>query len=317
MSVVAAPAGRWEGALRLEPMLAGLGVVLLAMVPPTVAAALFDGRQFLGIDIWLKPLKFEIALAIYVFTLAFYARWLPSGTLGKRWYRIYAGAVAFAILFEIAAIAGSAAEGTGSHFNEATPLHAAIYALMGVFATLLTTMALVYGVLIARSDRAPRDPALKAGLVLGLLLTFALTMGIAGFMGAYGSHFVGGSGTDAGGVPGIGMVAGRRRPAGGALFRDPRDACGAAGGVSRRALAGAAGGGGRDLGVRGGLGGVLGGAVPAGAGGGGVPRVGGPPDGGALAGGARRSCGDKGRAVRALFLFLFSACWRKTDCSPG
>ena len=81
-------AGPWA-ALRAEPWLAGLGVVLLAMVPPTVAAALFDGRQFLGIDIWLKPLKFELALALYAFTLAFYARWLPTGTLGRRWYRLY------------------------------------------------------------------------------------------------------------------------------------------------------------------------------------------------------------------------------------
>jgi hypothetical protein len=192
--------GELRAALRAEPWLAGLGVVLLAMVPPTVAAALFDGREYLGIDIWLKPLKFELALAIYAFTLAFYARWLPTGTLGRRWYRLFTAAVIFATLFEIAAIAGSAAEGTGSHFNFSTPFHTAVYALRGVFATLLTSMALVYGILIARSDRAPRDPALKAGLVSGLVLTFVLTMVFAGYMSGHGSHFVGGSGTDAGGV---------------------------------------------------------------------------------------------------------------------
>ena len=77
---------------------------------------------------------------------------------------------------------------------------------MGVFATLLTSMALVYGILIARSDRAPRDPALKAGLVSGLVLTFALTMVFAGYMSGNGSHFVGGSGTDAGGMPVMGWA---------------------------------------------------------------------------------------------------------------
>ncbi len=203
----AAPAAQRErDPFRAEPLLAGLGVVLLAMVPPTLAAALLDGRQFLGIDVWIKPLKFEIALVIYVFTLAFYARWLPSGTLGRRWYRVYAGSVVVAILFEMAAIAGSAAAGTGSHFNQSTPLHTAIFAAMGVFATLLTSMALVFGILIARSDRAPRDPALKTGLVVGLILTFVLTMIFAGTMSAHGSHFVGGSGTDAGGLPVMGWA---------------------------------------------------------------------------------------------------------------
>ena len=77
---------------------------------------------------------------------------------------------------------------------------------MGVFAVILTSMSLAYGVLIARSDRAPRDPALRLGLVLGLVLTFALTMVFAGTLSQNGSHFVGGSGSDAGGLPLMGWA---------------------------------------------------------------------------------------------------------------
>ena len=77
---------------------------------------------------------------------------------------------------------------------------------MGVFAVHLTGASLVYAVLIARSDRAPRDPALKLGLVLGLGLTFVLTLVIAGFMGQHGSHFVGGAGSDAGGLAVMGWA---------------------------------------------------------------------------------------------------------------
>ena len=51
-----------------------------------------DPRLFQGDDIWLKPVKFQIALTIYFLTLAFFARWLPAGmTAGARW-RVYAGA---------------------------------------------------------------------------------------------------------------------------------------------------------------------------------------------------------------------------------
>jgi hypothetical protein len=194
-----AEAGPLAGLLP-ERLLAGTGFVLVALMAPTAVAMLLDGRELLDIDIWTKPLKFQAALAIYAFTLAIYARWLPSRTLERRWYRVYAGLVAFSIGFEIAAIGGAAAYGVASHFNETTPLNAWIYGLMGVFAVILTSMSLVYGVLIARSDRAPRDPALKAGLVLGLVLTFVLTLVFAGTLSQNGSHFVGGSASDAGGL---------------------------------------------------------------------------------------------------------------------
>jgi hypothetical protein len=191
--------GGWAEVFR-EPLLAGAGLVLVVMALPTAVAMLSDGRQLLGIDIWIKPLKFELALAIYLLTLAAYARWLPSGTLGRRWYRAYAVVVVLAIMGEMAAIAGSAAFGVASHFNEATPLNVWVYGLMGVLALVLTSLSLVYGILVARTDRLPRDPALKAGLALGLVLTFVLTLVTAGTLSQQGSHFIGGAGTDAGGL---------------------------------------------------------------------------------------------------------------------
>ena len=97
-------------------------------------------------------------------------------------------------------IGGAAARGDRLALQHATPLAAWLYQLMGGFAVVLTSITLVYGVLIARSDRAPRDPALRAGVVIGLVMTFVLTMVFAGYLGSNGSHFVGGGGSDAGGL---------------------------------------------------------------------------------------------------------------------
>jgi hypothetical protein len=202
LTLPAAPAATHRFDLRdlfREPLFAGAGLVLALLALPTAAALVFDGRLLQGVDIWAKPLKFEIALVIYLLTLSAYARWLPSGTVGRTWYRIYAATVVFAIAYEMAVIVGAAALGTASHFNP-SPVGEVLYALMGVLAVHLTGASLVYGVLIARSDRAPRDPALRAGVVLGLVLTFGLTVVIAGYIGQHGSHFVGGSGSDAGGL---------------------------------------------------------------------------------------------------------------------
>ena len=58
--------GAWRGLLR-EPLLAAAaGVLMLALVPVTLAALVADGRELYEIDIWIKPLKFELALAIYL-----------------------------------------------------------------------------------------------------------------------------------------------------------------------------------------------------------------------------------------------------------
>jgi hypothetical protein len=121
-----------------ERLLAGTGFVLLALMPPTAVAMLLDERELLGIDIWSKPLKFQAALAIYALTLAAYARWLPSATLERRWYRGYAALVVFSIGYEIAVIGGAAAYGVASHFNETTPLNTWLYNFMGAFAVILT-----------------------------------------------------------------------------------------------------------------------------------------------------------------------------------
>jgi hypothetical protein len=223
----------------VDPLLAAAAAAFALLVLPTVAALLLDDRLFLGIGIWIKPLKFEIALTLYLATLALYARWLPSGIFGRRWYRAYIGAVVLACAFEILVIGGAAALGTASHFNP-TPTGQLLYRLMGAGAVFLTSATLVFGALIWRSDRAPFSPALHVGLVAGLLLTFALTLLSAGFISTHGSHSVGGATSDAGGLalmgwsrdggdlrvahffsthamhalPLLGWVAGRAAPAG-------------------------------------------------------------------------------------------------------
>ena len=69
-----------------------------------------------------------------------------------------------------------------AHFAEKNRLLEAGFAFAGFFALLITTMSAVYGILIADSDRAPRSPALRTGLVLGLVLSFAMTLVVTGYI---------------------------------------------------------------------------------------------------------------------------------------
>ena len=125
---------------RREPAFADSALVLAVLSLPALAALAVDGRTLMEVNVWIKPLKFSLALVVYLATLAWFAGWLPPGTTGRLWYRVFAAAVLFCVAAEMVWIAGAAANGIGSHFNLSTPLMAAVYPLMGVLAIFLTSM---------------------------------------------------------------------------------------------------------------------------------------------------------------------------------
>lgn len=180
-----------DGLFADAPAFARLGSFLALSLVVTLTAARIDPRPFQGESIWLKPIKFQLSLSLYLLTLAFFARYLPAGMRASRGWRIYALAVGLAVSAEMLWIAGAAALGTGSHFNVASPLMAALYPLMGVLAVLLTSASLVMGVAIGRNRHAGLAPALRLAVALGLGLTFVLTVPVAGYMAAGTSHLVG------------------------------------------------------------------------------------------------------------------------------
>jgi hypothetical protein len=184
-----------------SPRYAPLAILLvLAMVPLSLAFAL-DARVFQGINVWIKPLKFHAALVVYLLTLAWFARFAAPEVTGRPWWRWHERAVVVAVVLELVWIVGAAAVATGSHFNRSTPLMGAIYGFMGLAAILLTSASATMAFAIHRHRGGTLSPAVRAGLVWGLALTLPLTLVTAGTLSGMGSHWVGGSASDAGGLP--------------------------------------------------------------------------------------------------------------------
>ena len=177
---------------RPNPQLMRLTLFVALAALPVMAACGLDDRLFQGESIWLKPLKFHLALVVYTGSLALYAMLLPEGTFTSHRWRAYIGVVAACILAELLWIGGAAALGTASHFNT-LGIWGAIYPLMGAAAVTLTSLSLAMGVVFWR-HRA--DPLMLA-LALGLVLTFALTVPVAGTMSSGTGHLVGTPVTDA------------------------------------------------------------------------------------------------------------------------
>lgn len=176
---------------RDAPAFTGLAVLIALGMVPLLAALALDDRLFQGDPVWIKPLKFHAALAIYLVSLAFFARFMPQATRDRRLWRGFVAAVCLAVLAELLWIGGAASFQTASHFNVASPVMSALYGLMGAFAVLLTSASLFVGISIWRNPATGLPDALRLSIALGLVATFALTVLVAGYMSSNLSHFVG------------------------------------------------------------------------------------------------------------------------------
>ncbi len=168
-----------------------LAILLALGLIPLYAAMALDIRVFQGESPWMKPVKFHFALGLYTLSLAFFARFMPQATRAGRPWRWFAGAVVIAILGEVIWLSSAAMVNTASHFNTDIPIFTAIYGLMGAFAVLLTSASLVMGISVWRNRDTGLTPALHLAVALGLILTFLLTIPVAGYLSSNGGHFVG------------------------------------------------------------------------------------------------------------------------------
>ncbi|MFI8292691.1 hypothetical protein ACIGBL_26490 [Streptomyces sp. NPDC085614] len=127
-------------------------MALLAVV--SVGGLIVDDRMLVGVPIWSKPFKFSVSFVAYAMTLAWMLSLLPRGRRVGWW----AGTVLTAAsAVEMAIITGQVVRGRQSHFNNETPLDAALFQVMGATVVVLWLAALVISVLLLRArilDRA-------------------------------------------------------------------------------------------------------------------------------------------------------------------
>lgn len=183
-----------------------LFVAAMAVLTVVAAVGVFtDPRVLTGVPIWLKPLKFAISFVLYGTTLAWMLSLLPRRSRTAE--RAATVVVAMGVV-EMVIIVGQVLRGTTSHFNESTPLNAALWQVMGAAVMVLFTGHLVLGVAVLRGRIADRAARYAVGWGLGLtLLGMAAAIPMVagadtGIEGVAGAHSVG----VADGGPGLPLV---------------------------------------------------------------------------------------------------------------
>lgn len=151
-----------------------------------VFLALTD-TKVLGINAWIKPMKFFVSIGIFTWTMNWFLHYLNR----PRKERSFTWMVIIVFTFETVYITWQAANGRLSHFNISTLLYDVMFALMGLAITVLTVWTGYIGYLFFKRNDLALPPAYLWGIRLGILV-FVL-FAFEGFaMAGRLSHTVGG-----------------------------------------------------------------------------------------------------------------------------
>ena len=169
-----------------------LTVVALVLGMISLMWATIDTRIVDGAYVWMKPLKFSLSFALLFATIALVETRL-SERLRTGWMlQGIAWIMAAAFLSEMAYMIYQGAQAQPSHFNLSTPFNSFMYTVvMAVGAVALVACVGAIGWLVKRDPGADLSPALRESLWLGFMLSFVLTLIVAGYMSSQSGHFVG------------------------------------------------------------------------------------------------------------------------------
>lgn len=147
-----------------------------------------DSRQLAGINIWIKPMKFAVSIALYTGTFGwiYHHAMAPGGAKA-----LVSWVIATTLCYETVCIFGQAARGVGSHFNVATGFDGFVFSSMGIM-ILINMLAALGGAwhFWQTSPTIGLTPAYLWGIRLGILI-FVLAGFEGGLMASRLQHAVG------------------------------------------------------------------------------------------------------------------------------
>jgi hypothetical protein len=142
--------------------------LMVPMALVCLVGLVVDDRVLTGAPIWLKPFKFAVSFALYTATLGWMLSLLPRRSRVVEWTATVLVAMSVA---EMVVIVTQVVRGQTSHYNESSPLNAALWQVMGTSIMVLFIAHFVIGVAVLRQRLADRTSshAVRWGLGLSLL----------------------------------------------------------------------------------------------------------------------------------------------------
>jgi hypothetical protein len=179
-----------------DPLLFWIGAAMMLTLIVCVLLSIGDQRLILGLNPWIKPIKFLTSITIFLWTVA----WFMPETISTRGRAIVRWIIGPAMTIEIVCIIMQSARGVASHFNHASVFDDVVFSIMGMTIA-VNTLAMILFLGIIRRDTPAHRVGYIWGVRLGVLL-FLLASAQGGLLVANDAHTVGA----ADGGPGLPFV---------------------------------------------------------------------------------------------------------------
>lgn len=157
----------------------GCAIICLILIPLTDTVVL-------GINSWIKPLKFYLSTVIFSWSMGWYTHYLRMPKVST----VYAWIVVVVLAFENIYISIQAGKGELSHFNGTSAFHSKMFTLMGIAIGILTVWTFIMGIVFLIKKLSHLPWSYRWGIRVGIF-TFVVFALEGGLMAANLSHTVG------------------------------------------------------------------------------------------------------------------------------
>ena len=147
----------------------------------TYMVSLSDARTLREVGIWVKPMKFMAATAVFAWTTVWLTQLVNTAVTHGQAYKRISLLLFVTSLFEVVYITYQASHGAASHYNTSDPWHAFMFGLMAVAAVGLTASQGWLAWELWKKRRESRLTVTSWGVIIGLMFTFVLST-VSGFM---------------------------------------------------------------------------------------------------------------------------------------
>jgi hypothetical protein len=169
------------------------GLLMLAGAIISAILSQVTTTQVMGVNAYLKPMKFYLSGFILAWTMAYFMQYLDN----QKQVAIYNWVYVITIGYELLAITFQAALGKQSHFNKDTAFDQSVFYMMGFMITLVTAWTAYIGYLFFVQKEFAASPVLIWSIRLGLIMTVVFAFQ-GGLMAGLLRHGMGGADGGAG-----------------------------------------------------------------------------------------------------------------------
>lgn len=153
---------------RESPILFGIAMFHFVLSLICLIGLMADDRMLMGVNVWLKPLKFTFSGGIYILTAGFLITLYP---FSRRKKNILNNILSWTLLFEILIIFIQAARGILSHYNQSNIVDGLLFAAMGILIGIVVLL-MAYFIIETIRLRLNTPRSIQWAILLGWLIVF-------------------------------------------------------------------------------------------------------------------------------------------------